>query len=166
MIGAGELLLWPDNVLNSCGNRRNGFMEQLFLVEPQERYKDGFVKMVEEYRVFGEKEYFDMYSEALGDFNGYVLKLNNAAKGIGLPDGWVPAYTYWLTNVKNEILGVVRLRTSLNNDFVKRIAGHIGYDISPLSRGKGYGNLLLKLALEKAAVKPLILLVFLQISKV
>lgn len=108
--------------------------------------------MVEEYRVFGEKEYFEMYSEALSDFNGYILKLNNTAKGIGLPDGWGPSYTYWLTNIKDEILGVVRIRTSLNNEFVRRIAGHIGYDISPLFRRKGYGNLLLKLALEKTVM--------------
>jgi len=132
-------------------SNRVGVMKELLLVDPQERYANGFKKMVEEYRLFGEKKYFEVYREALDDFNGYVLKLNNNAKGVDLPDGWVPAYTFWLTDVGDEIFGVVRIRTSLNNEWVKRIAGHIGYDISPLSRGKGYGNLLLKLALEKAA---------------
>jgi len=127
-------------------------MKELFIVEPQERYKEGFEKMVDEYRVHGEKEYFEMYKEALSDFKGYVLKLNDNAKGIGLLDGWVPSYTYWLTNIEDEILGVVRIRTSLNNEFVRKFAGHIGYDIAPLSRRKGYGNTLLKLALQKAAM--------------
>ena len=81
-------------------------MKELFLVEPQEGYKEGFLKMVEEYRAFGEKEYFDMYKEAISDFKGYVLKLND----------------------------------------------NIGYDISPLSRKRGYGITLLKLALEKATM--------------
>jgi len=127
-------------------------MKKLFLVEPQERYKEDIEKMVEEYRLYGEREKFDMYKEAVSDFKGYVLKLNDNAKGLGIPDGWVPAYTYWLTNLKDEILGVVRIRTSLNSEFVRKFAGHIGYDISPLSRRKGYGNTLLKLALEKAAI--------------
>jgi predicted acetyltransferase len=127
-------------------------MKGLFLVEPQERYKEGFKKMVNEYRVQGEEEYFEMYREALKDFRGYVLKLNDNAKGIGVLEGWVPSYTYWLTNKEDEILGVVRIRTSLDNEFVRKFAGHIGYDIAPLSRRKGYGNNLLKLALQKAAM--------------
>ena len=124
-------------------------MKNLFLVEPQERYKDGFQKMVEEYRAFGDKEYSDMYKEAISNFKGYVLKLNENTKGC---DGWVPTCTFWLTNLNDEILGVVRIRTSLNHEFVRKFAGHIGYDISPLSRRRGYGMTLLKLALEKAAM--------------
>lgn len=127
-------------------------MKEIFLVEPHERYKEGFEKMVDEYRVHGEKEYFEMYEEALSDFKRYVSKLNDNAKGIGLTDGWVPSHTYWLKNEEDEILGVVRIRTSLNNEFVRKFAGHIGYDIAPLSRRNGYGNALLKLALQKAAM--------------
>jgi len=124
-------------------------MKELFLVEPQELYKEGFKKMIEEYREFGEKEYFDMYKEAISDFKSYILKLNDNIKGCA---GWVPSYTFWLTNMNDEILGVVRIRTSLNNEFVRKFAGHIGYDISPLSRRRGYGTTLLKLALEKAVM--------------
>lgn len=124
-------------------------MKELFLIEPQERYKEGFEKMVEEYRSFGEKDYFDMYKEAISDFKGYVQKLNDNTK---VCEGWVPSHTFWLTNMNDEILGVVRIRTSLNHEFVRKFAGHIGYDISPLSRRRGYGMTLLKLALEKAAM--------------
>lgn len=124
-------------------------MKGLFLVEPQERYIEEFVKMVEEYRAFGEKDYFDMYKEAIGDFKGYVIKLNDNTK---VCEGWVPTCTFWLTNMNDEILGVVRIRTSLNHEFVRKFAGHIGYDISPLSRRRDYGMILLKLALEKAAM--------------
>ncbi|WP_407310079.1 GNAT family N-acetyltransferase [Desulfosporosinus sp. SB140] len=127
-------------------------MKELFLVEPQERYRESFEKMVYEYSAHGEKDYYEMYKEALSNFNQYVLKLKNNSKGIGVPASWVPSYTYWLTDMDDQIRGVVRIRTSLNNEFVRKYAGHIGYDISPLSRRKGYGNTLLKLALEKAAM--------------
>ena len=83
------------------------------------------------------------------DFKGYVLKLKDNTQQC---DGWVPTNTFWLTNMNDEILGVVRIRTSLNHEFVRKFAGHIGYDISPLSRRRGYGMTLLKLALEKAAM--------------
>ena len=77
-------------------------MKELFLVEPQERYKEEFEKMVEEYRAFGEKDYFDLFKEALSDFKGYVIKLKDNTRGC---DGWVPTFTFWLTNMKDEILG-------------------------------------------------------------
>lgn len=123
-------------------------MDDIFLAEPQEQYRVGFLKMVSEYKNSGEEHYFDMYKDALEDFEGYILKLRNNIRG---QEGWVPSYTFWLTNMDEEILGVVRIRMSLENDYVKKYAGHIGYDISPLSRKKGYGTVLLKLALEKAA---------------
>ncbi|HZK55602.1 MAG TPA: GNAT family acetyltransferase, partial [Desulfosporosinus sp.] len=94
-------------------------MKKIFLVEPQERYAKGLEKMVNEYREYGEKEYFDMYKEAVNDFNGYVSKLNDNAKGIGLLEWGVPQCTYWLTNMEDDILGIVRIRTSLNNEFVR-----------------------------------------------
>jgi len=125
-------------------------MKELFLVVPQVRYKEGFEKMVEEYKAFGEEEYFDLYKGAISDFKGYVLKLNGDTKEYD-GYGWVPTYNFWLTNMNNEILGVVRIRTSLINESVRIFAGHIDYDISPLSRRRGYGTTLLKLALEKAA---------------
>ncbi|WP_058302161.1 GNAT family N-acetyltransferase [Gorillibacterium timonense] len=125
----------------------NNPMEELFLVEPQEGYKEAFVKMVEEYGAVGEEYYFEMYKKALSDFKGYIQKLIEDRQGC---EGWVPTNTFWLTNTSGEIAGVVRIRMSLEHDYVKKYAGHIGYDIAPLSRKKGYGFTLLKLALEKA----------------
>jgi predicted acetyltransferase len=123
-------------------------MDGIFLVEPQEQHREGYLKMVSEYKNFGEEHYFDMYKEALEDFDGYILKLKSFING---QEDWVPSYTFWLTNMNKDILGVVRIRMSLENDYVRKYAGHIGYDISPMSRKKGYGTALLKLALEKAA---------------
>src|SRR5665648_359159 len=105
-------------------------MKKIFLVKPQERYAKGQEKMVNEYREYGEKEYFDMYKEAVNDFNGYVSKLNEKVKWIVLLECCVPQCTYCLTNMEDDILGIVRIRTSLNNEFVRNFIGHIGYNIS------------------------------------
>lgn len=124
-------------------------MKEVFLIEPSKEYKDKFAQMVQDYEKNGEREYFDIYKEALDDFNKYVEKLINNSRGIGLPEGWVPCSNLWLVNSEKEILGVIRIRKELNSEFLKNIGGHIGYDISPSNRRNGYGELILKLGLEK-----------------
>lgn len=123
---------------------------KLCLIEPNVIYKDQFLSMVSIYKNSGETDYFEIYKEAIDDFEQYVENLLNYAKGIDVPDDWVPYSTYWLTNEASEILGVIRIRTSLDNEYVKKYAGHIGYDISPLHRKQGYGKEILRLGLIKS----------------
>jgi predicted acetyltransferase len=124
--------------------------DELFLVKPSLKYEQVFCQLINDYKNSNEKEYYEMYKEALEDYNEYVRRLNSNAEGIDLPKGWVPCHTYWLSNNDNEILGSIRIREYLNNDFLREIAGHIGYDISPRYRRNGYGKTILKLGLEKA----------------
>lgn len=63
--------------------------------------------------------------------------------------GYVPSYTYFLVNEKDEIAGNVSIRTELN-DYLNNYGGNIGYVISPNFRGQGFGTLQLSLALEAA----------------
>lgn len=51
---------------------------------------------------------------------------------------------------QRNILGVIRIRHNINNEFLTLEAGHIGYDIAPSFRGFGHGKTMLKLALPKA----------------
>ncbi|NMB96285.1 MAG: GNAT family N-acetyltransferase [Clostridiaceae bacterium] len=53
----------------------------------------------------------------------------------------------WLIE-SNECIGTVRIRHELNNNLVN-IGGHIGYGIRPSRRGRGYGKIILKLALDE-----------------
>ncbi len=124
--------------------------DSIFLVEPHEDYNEMFASMIKEYEAAGEIFYYNIYKGALTDFDEYVLKLRNFAKGVDLMDGWVPMQSYWLTNKEKTILGNIRIRTSFDSEYVRKYIGNIGYDISPLSRGKGHGKLILKLGLEKA----------------
>lgn len=125
-------------------------MKELFLIEPSKHYRDGFICMIQDYEQHEDEEYFNMYKDALYDFDKYVEKLLNNSRGIGLPKDRVASSSYWLVNKENDVLGVIRLRHELNSEFLKNIVGHIGYDISPSNRRKGYGELILQLGLEKA----------------
>ncbi|MEX0738965.1 MAG: GNAT family N-acetyltransferase [Pseudohongiella sp.] len=82
------------------------------------------------------------------DFAGLLAKLEQFRHGVDLPEGFVPSSTYWLVD-EGEILGVSNLRHYLN-DRIRHVGGHIGLGIRPSSRGRGLGNELMKLTIEKA----------------
>lgn len=76
----------------------------------------------------------------------------NMAKGIGLPEGYVPQTNFFLwleENGKKEIVGFFRLRHFLN-DWLKENGGHIGYGIAKEYRKRGVATEGLRLLLEKA----------------
>ena len=82
------------------------------------------------------------------DFTGFVNFLKSQRQGKNLDAGWVPQTVFWLVE-GNKFVGLLSLRHRLNKN-LKKIGGHIGYEIAIKSRGKGYGNLILKLGLKKA----------------
>ena len=127
-------------------SRTNGecILEDLFLVEPNIRYQKSFENYILSYRKNGDEYYYNKYRKALEDFQSYLTELHNYSKGIDLPKGRVAYSTFWLID-KDEVVGVVRVR----HEEVE-FGGHIGYDISPNHRKRGYGTQILKLALEKA----------------
>ena len=72
----------------------------------------------------------------------------NRAKGIDLPEGFVPATTLFLWN-DARIVGLFRIRHFLN-EALRSGAGHIGYFIAKEHRGKGFATEGLRLTLEYA----------------
>ena len=121
---------------------------QIKLIEPCEELREAYLDYVNEF-IAAEEGYIHGSGVALkGDFSEFVRLLQDYAKGINLPAGWVPGSTYWLMS-EGRILGVSNLRHALT-EFLRREGGHIGYSVRPAERGKGYGTLMLKLVLEKA----------------
>lgn len=116
----------------------------MFLVEPNKEYQKSFENYVLAYRKTNDKCYLNLYIKALENFDIYINDLTNHSKGIDLPKGWVKTSTFWLID-NNEMVGVVRIRHQ-----EIECCGHIGYDISPCYRNRGYGTRILKLALESA----------------
>ena len=77
-----------------------------------------------------------------------MAKLRNESRGVGLPDGWVPATSFFL--VRGEVVvGTCSIRHRLT-PALEDFGGHIGYRIRPSVWNRGYGTRQLALALERA----------------
>lgn len=128
------------------------------LVLPSIRFQKSFLQAAEEYRKEFQKagnerikRYADLNLEKLKNnnkFGKFVDKLKAQAKGEGLPAGYVPSSAFWLVDGE-EFIGQADIRHRLT-PLLRKVGGHIGYDIRPSKRKQGYGKLILKLALEKA----------------
>lgn len=81
-------------------------------------------------------------------FEEFIKNKVEEAKGLHLPEGWVPATELWLID-NEEFIGWVNIRHSLTEHLLK-IGGHIGYWICPSKRNVGYGKMILQLALPEA----------------
>ncbi len=123
-----------------------------YLSLPDQRFKTSFLIALREYHAEHLPNYEQLSEEWLEEhFNDYVNTLKLEAEGAYLPPGFVPHTVFWLTD-GDEYLGRLDIRHHLNDrsGWLKRVGGHIGYDIRPTQRGKGYGKLILQLGLEKA----------------
>jgi predicted acetyltransferase len=89
------------------------------------------------------------YQDALGDIPAFIQHCSDDSLGHDLIPGKVPQSTFWLVQARSRILGCCRIRHALT-PALQVDGGHIGYDIRPSERGKGYGTQLLNLALSKA----------------
>lgn len=82
------------------------------------------------------------------EFSAWLKKQEDASKGIGLKEGWVPAtlYVLWIDNIPVA-------RSSLRHwltPALEQQGGHIGFSVGPKFRGNGYSNILLAETLKKA----------------
>src|SRR5690606_40116968 len=92
-----------------------------------------------EFRAKGERVVPWIVDEPYQSFEAYVERLLAAAKGIGLPPGFLPHSIFWLVDKSREILAISNLRHGLNESLLKA-GGHIGYGVRPSARRKGYAT--------------------------
>jgi predicted acetyltransferase len=114
------------------------------LISPSREYRVAFAAMARDWREHGN----DRYGLALDDFDGYLAKLEAHRDPARLPPGWVPSSELWLES-DAEIVACVRLRYRLT-PALEVEGGHIGYDVRPSFRGRGFGTAALRLALPEA----------------
>ncbi len=117
------------------------------LLLPSVKYKQSYLKAVKEGR---DEVGITILKKPKKDepFEEFVKKLRGEAKGLNLPEGWVPATELWLID-NEEFTGRVNIRHELTDHLLK-VGGHIGYWIRPSKRKMGYGKEILKLALLEA----------------
>lgn len=115
------------------------------LVQPSSVYKISFLEAVLEFQGEGRYGYTGLDVNALNaDFEGYCADLRARAKKPPRPD-WSPDTILWLVE-DTLFIGRISLRHKLVGS-LDRFGGHIGYEIRPSQRRKGYGTEMLRLAL-------------------
>jgi predicted acetyltransferase len=92
----------------------------------------------------------ELYEPATSDFTAYVRRLLEEERGLGLRSGWVPCTHRWLLLPTGAMVGVARLRHRIDTPFLSQDGGHIGYEVAPSHRGRGYGHAALRAALVEA----------------
>lgn len=114
------------------------------LIKPSAKYQQSYLDYIHE---LGEEERYPFPLDFdHSDFNAMLEKIEDFANGRNLPEGYVPSTTLWLIE-QDEIIGVTNLRHYLNQQ-IEHCGGHIGLSIKPSFRGKGYGNVLMKLSIN------------------
>lgn len=129
----------------------NTAMSEITLVTPDRRYEKSYLEAFAEFqaegKIVGPDSDFESDKET---FSEYLDRLEGYTQGIGLPEGYVPMTVWWLVDTTtNEWLGRAIIRHRLT-EHLRKIGGHIGYEVRPSARKKGFGTMILKLALEKA----------------
>jgi predicted acetyltransferase len=115
------------------------------LVDPSEDKRKAFLRMAQDWLDHGN----DRYSLALEDFDAYLARVYRFRDATQTPVGWVPGTEFWLDDDAGEIVACVRLRFWLT-PLLEVEGGHIGYDVRPSSRGRGFGTAALGLVLPEA----------------
>ncbi len=117
------------------------------LETPSVRWQHSFLAALAEFHDEDALRIYDI-AELRRDFPDFVERTVGYSRGEGLPDGFVPSTDLWLID-DDEFIGRVSIRHSLTEG-LRRIGGHIGYQIRPAKRRRGYGTRILALALPKA----------------
>jgi predicted acetyltransferase len=82
-----------------------------------------------------------------GNFDGMVAR--RLEEMVVAPEGKVPQHYFWIMK-GDRYIGRISLRHYLGSKRSKVFGGHIGYDIRPSERGKGYAKAALELCLAEA----------------
>ena len=123
----------------------------LNLIIPNKEYletvKSGvreFVEMPSNFDTYSTKRILQYFKN---DFNNYLTDMEAARKGIGLKIGGVSDTELWLIENK-KFIGLFNLRHRLTDEMMGKGIGHIGYEIIPSMRQKGYAKAGIILALD------------------
>jgi predicted acetyltransferase len=124
-------------------------MSDTRLIAPHVDYERTHRSFVDEFVARGETIVPWVAAEQYATFRDYVAKLEAAAQGVGIPQGFVPHSTFWLVDANDEIVGVSNLRHRLTDSLLK-LGGHIGFGVRPSARRRGYATELLRATLVEA----------------
>lgn len=117
--------------------------------KPDASLEKSFLNMLDDYEAH-DPENGMYYAAARDDFEGYLRGLQAEEMGLHLAPGFVPCSHRWLTNAEGAVVGIARVRHNIETAFLAEEAGHIGYDVPPSHRRRGYGTASLQAGLARA----------------
>jgi predicted acetyltransferase len=112
-------------------------------------HTDALRAVAEEFRAEGDSR-FDLL---LDDPNAYFANAERFERGVELGPDRVPM-SHFVLFADDRLVGASRLRHRLI-PLLEKDGGNIGYEIRASERGKGYGNAILALTLERARARGL-----------
>lgn len=126
-----------------------GRTDALALIEVTEDLEEAYLDMVADFEAAGEGYPFNDAALARRDFPAFVRDLRREARGEGLPPGLVPQATFVLVRGGGRVLGEFRFRPTVPPPYETN-NGHVGYNVRPSERRKGYATRGLALLIERA----------------
>ena len=113
-------------------------------VTPNKKYSQSYLGAIDEYRINGVDTY-EFLDPVKYDIFEYI---ENSASGINLPENYVSATYFWLVQ-GDEFIGEVSVRHRLTEPLL-RFGGNIGYGIRYSQWNRGFGTMMLSMALGYA----------------
>ncbi len=111
------------------------------LIRPAERYVASYTEAIAEDDLYRK----DNGNRHFHDPETVVERSANYECGIGIPEGYIPATTFWLID-NDRFIGEISIRHGLTPG-LQKYGGHIGYEIRYSETHKGYGTKMLAMVL-------------------
>lgn len=126
------------------------FMDRLKLIKPNLEYKEKSWDFRNECLSESEEIHGDGGLDKSNNFEEWLENLKKESSKDTCGEKWVPATTWLVIRESDKkIVGVIQLRHELN-DFLLNRGGHIGYEVRPSERRKGYATEMLRLVLMES----------------
>ena len=120
------------------------------LVRPNRSLRESYRALVAEFEALQEKLVPFVLGFEHYDFDAFLARLEDCARGVNLPKGFVAHSTFWLVRDQTMVVGVSNIRHALT-DALRREGGNIGYGIRPSVRRQGLGIAILRQSLRSAS---------------
>jgi predicted acetyltransferase len=120
------------------------------LVRPSALFRDSYRGLVAEFTGASEKLIPFTLAFEHDDFEALLLRLDACTQGSDVSKGFVAHSTYWLVRGHTDVIGVSNIRHTLTAA-LRREGGNIGFGIRPSARRQGFGKVILRQSLTRAA---------------
>lgn len=123
-------------------------LKNLYLIQPTMDDADAAILMMDKWKAFCGRINPGLLRKLGNDYFDWMEEIKRASDKSLCTSDDVPQTLYWLKSSDGNILGAASIRHYLNHSNIID-GGHVAYGIAPEYRGRGYGNEVLRLAVEK-----------------